>query len=255
VGDGCKLASHVVIKAGVEMGAHNQISEGTVIGGDPQFLKVPPELGKVIIGSHNVIRENVTIHRSHAPDKQTIVGNHTFVMGGSHIAHDSHVEDHVIMAQGATLGGHVHVETRAFVSGLVAIHQFCRVGKFAMIGGLARVVQDVPPYVMIDGTSHRVVGLNRVGLKRNGYTTADFIQLKAAYRLIYRSGLRWVEVLERLKAEFPEGPAAHFHAFLSKGTRGFVHERRTPKGAVVRLEPDAANAEPGADEGLRVRTG
>jgi UDP-N-acetylglucosamine acyltransferase len=104
-----------------------------------------------------------------------------------------------------------------------------------MVGGCARVVQDIPPYVMIDGHSGLIVGLNLVGLRRNGYGAEDVAQLKAAYRLIYRRGLRWAEVLENLKAEFPTGPAADFHPFLSQGTRGFVQERRMPPGATLKL--------------------
>ncbi len=103
-----------------------------------------------------------------------------------------------------------------------------------MIGGCARVVQDVPPYVLVDGHSGLIVGLNLVGLRRNGYSAEEISQLKAAYRLIYRSGLRWVEILEQLK-QFTTGPAAEFYGFLSQGTRGFVQERRMPPGATLKL--------------------
>lgn len=253
IGDDCVLASHSVVKQGTVLGARNHVYEAAVLGGLPQFQKMPPKLGGLVIGSDNVIRENTTIHRAVTPGHNTTIGSNVFMMGGTHIAHDCQVSDNVIMAQYATLGGHVTVGERAFISGLVAVHQFCRIGKLSMCGGLARVVQDVPPYVMIDGTSHRVVGLNRVGLKRSGHTPADFLQLKAAYRLIFRSGLRWVEVLERLKSEFASGPAAVYAEFFSGGTRGFVHERRTPRNATVRLETDAAGEDPQTE--LRVRAG
>jgi UDP-N-acetylglucosamine acyltransferase len=107
-----------------------------------------------------------------------------------------------------------------------------------MVGGCARVVQDVPPYVTVDGHSGFIVGLNLVGLRRNGYSPEDSAQLKAAYRLIYRRGLRWVEVLEQLQKEFASGPAADFYPFLSQGTRGFVQERRMPPGATLKLRRD-----------------
>jgi UDP-N-acetylglucosamine acyltransferase len=253
IGDGTVVASHAVIKQGTVLGPGNQIFEAAVLGGLPQYLKMPPQLGGLVIGANNVIRENVTIHRAVTPNHNTTIGSGVFLMGTTHVGHDCQVSDHVIMAQGAVLGGHVTVGERAFVSGLVAVHQFCRIGKLSMCGGLARIVQDVPPYVMIDGTSHRVVGLNRVGLKRNGFTPADFLQLKAAYRLIFRSGLRWVEVLEKLKTEFASGPAAIYNEFFAGGTRGFVHERRTPRGATLRLDADAAVAED--PHVLRVRAG
>lgn len=255
IGDGTTLASHVVVKNGTTIGSNNQVFEGTVLGGLPQFLKMPPKIGGLVIGNNNVIRENVTIHRAVAADHNTHIGSGVFLMGTTHIGHDCVISDNVIVAQGAVLGGHVTVGERAFVSGLVAVHQNCRIGTLAMVGGLARVVQDVPPYVMIDGTSHRVVGLNRVGLKRNGFTPADFLQLKSAYRLIFRSGLRWVEVLEKLKVEFVDGPAAVFSMFFSGGTRGFVHERRTPRSATVRIDADTSGADDEKDPILRVRAG
>jgi UDP-N-acetylglucosamine acyltransferase len=165
----------------------------------------------------------------------TVIGDHNLLMVGSHVAHDCTVGNNAILANNALLGGYVIVEDRAFVSGAVAIHQYCRVGRMAMIGGCARVVQDIPPFVMVDGRSGLIVGLNLVGLRRNGYAAKDVAQLKAAYRVIYRQGLRWAEVLDRLQAEFTSGPAAEFHRFLSQGKRGFVQERRMPPNATLKL--------------------
>ena len=159
-------------------------------------------------------------------------------MVGSHVAHDCTLGDDVIMTNNALLGGHVHVEDRAYISGAVAVHQFCRIGRLAMVGGLARVRQDVPPFVTVDGGTTMVVGLNRVGLRRAGFTSTEMQQLKAAYKLIYRSGLPWEEMLETLENEFTEGPAAEFAVFFRDGQRGFVQERRTPPGATVRLVRD-----------------
>lgn len=256
VGDGCTLASHVVVKSGTRLGPGNQVFEGAVIGGPPQHVKAGGEHGWVEIGSHNVIRENVTIHRAFDPSKTTTIGSHNFLMCGVHIAHDCCLGNHIIMANNATLAGHVTVGDRAFLSGQVAVHQFCRIGRLAMVGGLARVTQDVPPFVMVDGATYAVVGLNVVGLKRNGFATEDIRHLKAAYRLIFRSGLRWVEMLAQLATEFPTGPAAEFHPFLMGGTRGIVHERRAPKAATVRLGEDARpNADEGDDPKFRVCAG
>ena len=132
------------------------------------------------------------------------------------------------MANNAMLAGHVHVDDRAYISGAAGVHQFCRVGTFAMVGGQAHLVQDVPPYVTVDGLSSLVVGLNKIGLRRAGYDQATIQGLMAAYRLIYRSGLRWAEILEQLRTRFPTGPAALFYEFLSTTARGIVSERRAP---------------------------
>ncbi|HTM54365.1 MAG TPA: acyl-ACP--UDP-N-acetylglucosamine O-acyltransferase, partial [Pirellulales bacterium] len=239
IGDDCTLASRVVIKSGTTLGDNNTIHEGTVIGGLPQHTRMPEKLGRVLIGSHNTIRENCTVHRALHEGTVTTVGSNNLLMVGAHVGHDSLVGCNVILANNVLLGGFVNVADRAFVSGAVGVHQFCRIGRLAMVGGCARVVQDVPPYVTVDGHSGYIVGLNLVGIRRNGYTPEDAAQLKAAYRLIYRRGLRWVEVLEQLQKEFPSGPAADFYPFLSQGTRGFVQERRMPPGATLKLRRDS----------------
>ena len=135
------------------------------------------------------------------------------------------------------------VEDRAFVSGAVAIHQFCRVGRMAMVGGHARVVQDVPPFMLVDGQSGCIVGLNVVGLRRSGHTPEEITALKNAYKVIYRRGLPWKEVLETLRAEFTGPTTAHLLAFLSAGTRGFVQERRAPPNPMLKLRVPDEDAE------------
>jgi UDP-N-acetylglucosamine acyltransferase len=235
IGDDCELAGRVIIKSGTTLGVNNRVYEGAVLGGFPQHTRMPERLGRVEIGSHNTIRENCTVHRALNEGATTRVGERNLIMVGAHVAHDCQVGSDVILANNALLGGFVVVQARAFVSGAVGVHQFCRIGRLAMIGGCARVVQDVPPYVMIDGHSGLIVGLNLVGLRRNGYGAEDVAQLKAAYRVIFRRGLRWVEVLETLQREFPSGAAADFHPFLSQGTRGFVQERRMPPNATLKL--------------------
>jgi UDP-N-acetylglucosamine acyltransferase len=235
IGDNTTLASRVVVKSGTTLGRGNHICEGAVLGGLPQHIHMPESPGRLSIGDGNVIRENVTIHRALEAHKTTSVGSFGLLMVGAHIAHDCHLGDHVILTNNALLGGHVHVEDRAYISGAVAVHQFCRIGRLAMVGGLARVRQDVPPFVTVDGGTTMVVGLNRVGLRRAGYTPEQMDQLKSAYRLIYRSGMPWEEMLEILEQEFVDGPAAEFAVFFRDGQRGFVQERRTPPGATVRL--------------------
>jgi UDP-N-acetylglucosamine acyltransferase len=236
LGDGCVLESHVVIKRGTTLGTNNRVFEGAVLGGMPQHVHMPERPGRVTIGSGNTIRENVTIHRAMEEDHLTTLGDGCLLMANAHIAHDCRVGSQVIMTCGSMLGGHVTVADRVFISGGVAVHQFCRIGTLAMVGGQAHIVKDIPPFVTIDGQSSYVVGLNQVGLKRAGYDQKTIACLKAAYRLIYRSGMMWADMLDRLKEEFREGLAAEFYPFLSATKRGIIPERRMPPGATIKLQ-------------------
>lgn len=253
LGDGCILESHVVIRRGTRLGDNNHIFEGTVVGGMPQHVHMPENPGRVVIGSGNVLRENVTVHRALCSDQATIVGNNCLMMACAHVAHDCRVGSNVILTNNAMLAGHVTVGDRAYVSGGVAVHQFCRVGTLAMVGGQAHIIKDVPPFVTIDGQSSYVVGLNQIGLRRAGHGEDAIRQLKAAYRLIYRSGLMWNDILDRLREEFSAGLAAQFHPFLSTTTRGIIPERRMPPGATIKLA--AAEEEPAAAPRLRIHAG
>lgn len=241
IGDGCQLDSRVCIKSGTTLGPQNHVFEGAVLGGLPQSIKIPERLGNLVIGSHNTIRENVTFHRALHSDRSTTVGDHNLFMVNAHIAHDCQIGNHSVFANNVLLAGHVTAEDRVFVSGAVAVHQFCRIGQFAMVGGQAHVTRDIPPFVTVDGASGFVVGLNLIGLRRNGFTVEQIAELKAAYRVIYRSGLRWTEVLERLAATCSAGVAARYLAFFQEGTRGFVPERRTPAKATIKIS-DASSA-------------
>jgi UDP-N-acetylglucosamine acyltransferase len=235
LGDYCTVASGAVIKSGVTAGCHNEFGEHTVIGGAPQHAARPEQVGTVAIGDHNVFREHVTIHRALKPGTTTRVGDNNYIMASAHLGHDVTLGNACIFANGALVGGHVTIEDRAFVSGAVAVHQFCRIGRLAMVGGHARVVQDIPPYMLVDGQSGCIVGLNIVGLKRSGHSAADIADLKAAYRTIFRRGLAWKDVIVALQAEFQSGPVAHLRAFLSSGSRGFAQERRAPPATTLRL--------------------
>lgn len=243
IGSGCMLDSRVVIKEGTVLKDNNHVFEGAVLGALPQHVHVPSQPGGLLIGSGNTIRENVTIHRALLPDHDTIIGDNCLLMVNSHVAHDCHLGNHVILTNNVMVAGHVRIDDRAYMSGAAGIHQFCRVGTLAMVGGQAHLTQDVPPYVTVDGLSSLVVGLNKIGLRRAGYDQAAIQELKTAYRLIYRSGLRWTEVLEQLRTHFPTGPAAAFYEFLSTTARGIVSERRTPPGATIKLR-ETVEAEP-----------
>jgi UDP-N-acetylglucosamine acyltransferase len=235
IGDGCQLASGVVVKSGVTLGPENRVMEGTVLGGPPQHVQMPTKIGRLSIGRGNVFRENCTVHRALHEGAATTIGDSNLLMVGTHIAHDCKIGNNIIFANNVLLAGHVTVEDRAFVSGAVGVHQFCRVGRLAMVGGHARVVQDVPPFVTVDGTTGCIVGLNLIGLRRGGYAASEIAELKSAYRLIYRSGLKFEDMLRELQARYTSGPAAAFSPFLSQGKRGFVQERRMPPGATLKL--------------------
>ncbi|GAB4140509.1 acyl-ACP--UDP-N-acetylglucosamine O-acyltransferase [Thermopirellula anaerolimosa] len=248
IGDRCRLESRAVIKTGTVLGENNWIFEGAVLGGMPQHVHMPERPGKVIIGSGNVIRENCTIHRALDEEDATLVGDNNLLMANVHIAHDCRVGNNTIFANNALLAGHVTVADRAYVSGAVAVHQFCRIGSLAMVGGQAHITRDVPPFVTIDGLSSHVVGLNQIGLRRAGYSTETIDILKAAYRVVYRSGLMWNEILEQLRTEFSEPPASLFYQFLSTTTRGIIPERRLPPGATLKLRRADGSSDGAEDE-------
>ena len=250
IGDGCKLESRVVIKQGTTLGRDNYVAEGAVLGGMPQHVNMPEAPGRVVVGSGNTIRENVTIHRALEEEEATIVGDNNLLMVNVHVAHDCRVGNHTIFANNVMLAGHVTVGDKAYLSGAVAVHQFCRIGSMAMVGGQSHITKDVPPYLTVDGLSSLVVGLNQIGLRRAGFSLEEIRRLKEAYRIIYRSRLTWNEILQRLQREFREGPPAQFHQFLSTTTRGIVSERRPPPGATIKLRD-----EPGEDGLLKARAG
>lgn len=233
IGDGCQLESHVVIKRGTRLGRHNYVAENAVLGGLPQHKSPPRESGRLIVGHDNVIREHVTVHRGMGGDGVTRIGNHNLIMVGVHIAHDCELADHVILANNVMLAGHIGVGDRAYLSGAVAVHQFCRIGSLAMVGGQAHITKDVPPFVTIDGLSSGVVGLNLVGLRRAGFDRHQIGQLKEAYRVAFRDGLGWQQVLDTLRDSYPEGPAAELCQFLSQTQRGCVRERTPSRNAAL----------------------
>ncbi len=239
IGTGCRLEAHSVIKSDTRIGANNFVGESTVLGAAPQHAKCPEQVGTLVVGDGNTFRENVTVHRALAVGSTTTLGDGSLLMVNAHVGHDCIVGNQVIVANNVMLAGHVTVEDRAYISGAVGVHQFCRIGSLAMVGGQARVTKDVPPFVTVDGQSTKVVGLNLVGLRRNGFGMDAIRELKQAYRLAFRSGLRWAEMLETLSEQFPEGPGQELAHFMRTAERGCVPERAVPKAATIKLfEPN-----------------
>jgi UDP-N-acetylglucosamine acyltransferase len=235
IGNGCRLASRSVIKEGTHLGPQNMVHEGAILGGLPQHSQLPDHTGRLEIGENNTFRENTTVHRGLHEEDITVVGNHNLIMVGVHIGHDCNIGNHVVLINNVMIAGHVTIEDRAYVAGGAAVQQFRRVGRLAAVGGYARAVKDVPPFVTLDGHTSGVVGLNRVGLQRAGFKAEEIASLKDAYRLIYRSGLPWNEILQQLQADFTSGPVTDFYHFFVAGKYGFMPERRTPASATIRL--------------------
>jgi UDP-N-acetylglucosamine acyltransferase len=216
LGAGCELGSHVTIECNTRIGEHCRIHSHAALGGDPQDISFRGEPAFVEIGSHNIIREFVTINRGAHGERITRVGSNCLLMTGVHIAHDCQVGDRVIMANLATLAGHVHIEERATIGGLAAFHQFTRVGRMAMVGGTAGVMQDVPPFCMVQGSPPATVrALNLIGLKRSGAPDTSITALKHAYRLMFRSGMLKERAIEEIRASVEMTPEARlFLEFL-----------------------------------------
>ena len=228
IGAGTCIRAHAVIKRFTTLGPDNTVHEGAVLGGEPQDLGFAGCKSFLRIGARNIIREGVTMHRGTRPESETIVGSDCFIMANAHVAHNCNLGDRVIIANNVALAGHVDIEKEVFISGGVVVHQFCRIGRLAMIGGNSKIVQDCLPYVITDGVPARAHGLNIVGLRRAGFRSADLKNLKAAYRSLLRSGLSLGDALSNLE-KLDDPLVAHLIDFVRKSTRGFCHEERNTR--------------------------
>ena len=185
---GTRLANHVTITGHVHIGRYNQIHPNAVIGGEPQDLSYRGSATRVQIGDHNVIREGVTINRAtEKEDGVTSIGSHCYLMACSHVAHDCRLGDRVILANGTLLGGHVHIHDFASLSGAVGVHHYTTIGSYSFVGGLSRVLHDVPPFMLIEGSPARPRCVNVVALRRNGFPCDVVDALGDTYRLLYRA--------------------------------------------------------------------
>lgn len=223
VGARSSLAGHTVIERNTRVGDGVKIGYGTVIGSDPQDLKYKGEETWVEIGGGTIIREYCTVNRGSTATGKTTVGSRCFLMTYVHIAHDCVVGDDVIMANGVQMAGHVTVEDRAIISGLVPIHQFVRIGTYAFVGGASRVNQDVPPYTKAAGNPVHLYGLNSVGLQRAGFSPEVKLALKRTYRLVFNSDLTVSQGIARARVELPEVPEVEtFLRFIEASQRGVM---------------------------------
>ena len=225
VGEGCEIGAHAVVKRFTVLGARNRVFEHATIGGEPQDVKFKGEASRVVIGDDNLIREYVTIHRASGEGMETRVGSRNFLMVGVHVAHNCEVGDDNIFANGVALAGHITVEDHVFLSSNVGAHQFVRMGRYAMVGGKSKIVQDVLPFFTTDGNPAHVRGLNTVGLRRAGFAPETRLALKRAYQLLFRSRLPLALALEELEGMDDEH-VRHLADFIRGSRRGFSREQR-----------------------------
>lgn len=221
IGPGTVLGAFVRIMDYVSIGAKCRVFENAVLGGEPQDSGFKGEESWVRIGNEVILREAVTVHRASGEGNETIVGDGTFLMEGVHVAHNVVVGRHVTVANKSGFSGYSSIGDYSVMSGLSGLHQFVSVGKYCMVGGASKVVKDVPHYALVDGHSARVYGLNVVGLRRAGFTPSQRLEIKRAYKILYRSGLPTSEALVKLESEMGDNPLVReILDFLAKGTRG-----------------------------------
>jgi len=224
VGPGTRLEPYVYVKRWTTLGERNQISAGSVLGTDPLDKGFTGARSYLKIGNGNIIREHYTISRGTAPESETVIGDENYIMTSGHIAHNCRIGNRTTIASCALVAGYVEVEDQAFISGGVVIHQFSRIGRLVMVGGNTRVNSDLPPYFLYTDFNVAAHGLNLVGLKRAGLTADDIRALKAAYRLLYRSGLKLEDALQRIEAETPTEHTRHLASFIRASKRGICRE-------------------------------
>jgi len=221
LGAGCKLQSHVVVDGHTKMGKGNEIFPFAAIGMKTQDLKWKGGVTRLEIGDNNVFREGVTVHCSTSDGGKTVVGSNNLLLIYAHVAHDCVLGNQIIMSGFAGLAGHVNVEDNAILSGYVAVHQFCRIGKFSMIGGCSSVRQDVPPFMIADGTPVNICTINKVGLERAGFSEETQNVLRQAYKIIYREGLTIPNALAKIEKELPPLPEVQYLVqFVRASERG-----------------------------------
>jgi UDP-N-acetylglucosamine acyltransferase len=230
MGSGCTVGSHSVVEGHTTLGKENRIGHFAAIGGEPQDMKYRGEPTQLIIGNRNTIREFTTIHTGTSQDKGiTSIGNDNWIMAYVHIAHDCQIGNHTIFSSNAQIAGHVEVGDWAIMGGMTGVHQFVRIGAHAMLGGASALVQDIPPFVMAAGDKAQPHGINVEGLKRRGYSPECVLELRAAYKVLYKDGLSFEEaklaihaMIAKSSDQQTQEALTQFHQFLAASTRGII---------------------------------
>jgi len=224
IGSGCRIDSHVVINGPTTIGSDNHIYQFASIGDDPQDKKYANEATRLVVGDRNTIREFCTISRGTVQDRgETTIGDDNWIMAYVHIAHDCVVGDNTIMANNATLAGHVHVGDWVICGGFSGIHQFCRIGAHAFLGMYSAVNRDIPAYTLVSGSPASPRGINAEGLKRRDFSPQQIRNIKNAYRLTFRKGMKLADAIEEVAALSENQPELHpFLESLRSSERGLV---------------------------------
>ncbi len=200
IGPGTRLLHSVTVLGRTTIGARNVIHPFSVVGGDPQDLKYRGEDSVTVVGDDNIFREGITVNKgTWLGGNKTVIGNRNYIMAGAHVAHDTVIEDQCILANAVMLAGHIRVESCAILSGMVAVHHFVTIGRFAFVGGVSRISQDCPPFMITQGFAAEVRGVNSVGLRRRGFKPETINALREAHRTIWRSGLPKPEALSEIE--------------------------------------------------------
>jgi UDP-N-acetylglucosamine acyltransferase len=223
VGDGTEIGPRVLVERDTVVGEDCRISNGAVLGTDPQDLKYQGESTVLEVGDRTVIREFATLNRGTAASGRTLVGSDCLLMAYSHVAHDCELGNHVVLSNSVNMAGHVLIEDWVIIGGLTAIHQFVRIGAHAFVGGASRLPQDVPPYCRVAGNPSKLYGLNGVGLERRGLSPETRAALKKAYGILFRSKLNLSEAVTRAENEVSSIPEVrHLLAFIKASERGIT---------------------------------
>jgi UDP-N-acetylglucosamine acyltransferase len=225
IGAGSEIMAHAVVKRFTRMGERNRVYDHVVLGGEPQDVKFKGETSSLEIGDDNLIREHATLHRASGEGQVTRVGSRNFLMVGIHIAHNCDIGDDNIFANGVALAGHIVVEDHVFLSSNVGAHQFVRMGRYAMVGGKSKIVQDVLPFFTTDGNPPGVRGLNVVGLRRAGFSADERLALKRAFHLLLRKRLPLEQALVAM-SELGNQQVDHLVNFIRGSKRGFPRALR-----------------------------
>lgn len=228
LGADCEIMARAVVTRHAVLGDRVVVHPGAVVGGDPQYIKFDRAMPSFVrVGAGTVVRENVTLNRAIHADRSTVVGERCFLMAGSHAGHDCVLGDDVVLANNVMLAGHVTVGSFAFIGGGAAIHQFCRIGESAMVGGVARITRDLAPYT-ITAERDEVSGLNLVGLKRRGFARESIRELKEAFRAVYfgLGNIRELAATALANGGYRTPEARRFLEFFADGKRGFARAGR-----------------------------
>jgi UDP-N-acetylglucosamine acyltransferase len=226
IGNNVEIGSNVIIDNGARISDNVKLHHGAVISTIPQDLKFNGEVTTLEIGENTVVREYATLNRGTAASGKTVVGKDCLLMAYSHVAHDCRVGNNAIIANCGTLGGHVEIDDWAIVGGLVAVHQFVKVGTHSILAGFTKAVKDIPPYIMAGDNPMKYEGLNVIGLKRRGFTPLQIDGIKEFYKMLYRSGLNVSDAVDKIKSSLPiTEETKTILDFISGSTRGILTDK------------------------------